>query len=331
VSAVAAALVLASSSQGVNAAAALSPFPVGGFAICQTPSSLHIQGGVAYANSATYLQPTNQHFRLDLSSSFDSSATFPTWANLTSDWSPFQRFHSGACTPDQASFLTVGNADEALTGATGGFMTAYTISTGKWSPVALAVSGATNGGSSNGGKGSNNNGAAGRTMATILISSSTANAEGVVLGGGWIPQGSGSIRSALASNLTNLVTEADLIGFSSNGGSLSSLTWSQAPLTGNGGNNINSNLGPIAGTRLVNLPNGKALVLGGVTKGNGGGVSFATLPILDMGSGAVVLQVNINNGMFGMFCLLWCSTTILFLPVLLRKLRLKICGEETFC
>ena len=282
---------------GQSTNAAPSPFPVGGFAICQTPSSLHIQGGVAFAPSATYLQPTNQHFRLDLSASFDGATTFPTWANLTSDWSPYQRFHSGACTPDQASFLTVGNADEALTGATGGFMTAYSIATGKWEAVSKAVSVAT-GGSSGSGKGNNkggsnnDNGVAGRTMAAILLSPSTTNTEGVVLGGGWIPQNSSTVRSALATDLTNLVTEADLIGLS--GGDLGSLAWSQAPLTGNGGNNLNSNIGPIAGTRLVNLPNGKALVLGGVTKGSGGGVSFSSMPILDMGSGAVNIQVNIN-------------------------------------
>ncbi|GJJ74009.1 hypothetical protein EMPS_06367 [Entomortierella parvispora] len=280
---------------GQRTDAAPSPYPVGGFAICQTSSSLHIQGGVAFAPSATYLQPTNQHFRLDLSVSFDGAITFPNWANLTSDWSPYQRFHSGACTPDQATFLTVGNADEALTGATGGFMTAYSIATGKWEAVSKAVSLATGGGGGSGGKGNgSSNGAAGRTMAAILLSPSTTNTEGVVLGGGWIPQGSNAVRSALATDLTNLVTEADLIGLS--GGDIGSLAWSQAPLTGNGGNNLNSNIGPIGGTRLVNLPNGKALVLGGVTKGNGGGVSFSSLPILDMGSGAVNIQKTQGSG-----------------------------------
>ncbi|KAG0055677.1 hypothetical protein BGZ83_007829, partial [Gryganskiella cystojenkinii] len=277
------------------ATSTLSPNPVGGFAICQTPSSLHIQGGVGYSYSATYLQPTNQHFRLDLSASFDSTTTFPTWANLTSDWSPFQRFHTGVCTTDQATFLTVGNADVA---AGGPFMSAYSVSSGKWTSVSQAVSVSTSGngnGNGNGrGKGSNNNnnGAAGRTMASILLSSSSSSPSpvGVVLGGGWIPQDASSPRSVQATGLTNLVTEADLIGFSSKDESVDSLTWTQAPLSGNGGNNLNQNIGPSAGTRLVNLANGKALVLGGVTKGSGGGIPFANLAILDMNSGAVTMQ-----------------------------------------
>ncbi|KAF9955217.1 hypothetical protein BGZ72_003944 [Mortierella alpina] len=283
-----------------------APYPVGGFAICQSASSLHIQGGVAYASSAAYLVTTNQHFRLDLSKPFDSSSP-PTWANLTSDYSPFQRFHAGACTPDQESFLTVGNADADNTGSSGsGFMMAYSVTKGTWSSVSQALSGATN---SNIGeergkdkdKDKQTQGAgvsaAGRTMtgfAISAISSSSvgakASALGVVVGGGWITPKASSM-SAPASGLTNLVTEADLLSFAGDG-SIGGLIWNIAPTTGNGGNNVNTNLGPLAGARVIVLPGagGKALVLGGVTRGQGGGMSFANVPVIDMASGAVTIQ-----------------------------------------
>ncbi|KAG0209112.1 hypothetical protein BGX28_000129 [Mortierella sp. GBA30] len=257
-----------------------APNPVGGFAICQTTSSLHIQGGVSYAPSATYLITTNQHFRLDLSRPFDSSST-PTWANLTSDYSPFQRFHAGACSPDQASFLTVGNADESNPG---NFMMAYSVSKGTWTGVSQAASAATTS-------------SVGRTMAAFAIGSmgptsvgAKASALGVVIGGGYLPQRS-NIVSGPATSLNNLVTEADLISFGGDG-SIGGLTWSVAPSTGNGSNNVATNLGPLAGAKVVILPgaSGKAVVLGGVTKGLNGGMSFTNIPIVDLASGAVAIQ-----------------------------------------
>ncbi|KAI7819589.1 hypothetical protein BC939DRAFT_252791 [Gamsiella multidivaricata] len=281
-----------------SVSAALAPYPVGGFAMCQTGSSLHIQGGVSYSLSATYLVTTNQHFRLDLSQSFDSAPSStkpPVWANLTSDYSPFQRFHAGACTPDQASFLTVGNADAMNTGAGGsGFMMAYSVAKGTWTPVTQAVSGATNSNNQNSQKaGGGGLMAAGRTMPGFAVGGATKSL-GVVIGGGWLPQKSNT-ASAMGTDLTNLVTEADLIAFGSDG-SLSSLNWSVAPAGGNGGSNINQNLGPVAGSKVVPLssPGGKAVVLGGVTgsRGNGNGLSFANLSIVDMVTGAVVIQVG---------------------------------------
>ncbi|KAF9967752.1 hypothetical protein BGZ70_008413 [Mortierella alpina] len=283
-----------------------SPFPVGGFAICQSASSLHIQGGVAYAPSSAYLVTTNQHFRLDLSKPFDSSSP-PTWANLTSDYSPFQRFHAGACSPDQESFLTVGNADADNTGSSGsGFMMAYSVLKGTWSSVSQALSAATNantgedkGKDKDKDKQSQGAGisAAGRTMTGFAISAvsspsvgARASALGVVVGGGWITPKSSSM-SALASGLINLVTEADLLSFGGDG-SIGGLIWNIAPPTGNGGNNVNTNLGPLAGAKVVALPGagGKAVVLGGVTRGQGGGMSFANVPVVDMASGAVTIQ-----------------------------------------
>ncbi|KAG0312677.1 hypothetical protein BGZ99_009323 [Dissophora globulifera] len=279
----------------------LSPIPVGGFAICQTASSLHVQGGVAYSSSSTFLVTTNQHFRLDLSQSFDSSATSsspPVWANLTSDFSPFQRFHAGACTPDAADFLTVGNADADNTGSSSsGFMMAYSVAKGTWSAVNQAVSAATNANTGGGKKQDSGVSAAGRTMVGFAIGKGTNTAsQGVVVGGGWIPPKITAL-STLASSLSNLVTEADLIGFG-NDGSLGSLTWTVAPTTGNGGSNVNTNLGPLAGAKVVVLPSasGKALVLGGVA--NNGGLSFGNLPIVDMVTGAVVLQKTQTSSLF---------------------------------
>ncbi|KAF9574517.1 hypothetical protein EC968_006322 [Mortierella alpina] len=286
-----------------------APHPVGGFAICQSASSLHIQGGVSYAPSAAYLVTTNQHFRLDLSKPFDSSSP-PTWANLTSDYSPFQRFHAGACSPDQESFLTVGNADAYNTGGSGsGFMMAYSVTKGTWASVSQALSAATNpntgeekGKDKDKDKDKQTQGAgvsaAGRTMTGFAISTvssssvgAKASALGLVVGGGWIAPRSSSM-SAQASGLINLVTEADLLSFGGDG-SIGGLIWNIAPPTGNGGNNVNTNLGPLAGARVVVLPGagGKAVVLGGVTRGQGGGMSFANVPVVDMASGAVTIQV----------------------------------------
>lgn len=184
---------------------------------------------------------------------------------------------------------------------------AYSVMKGTWSSVSQALSGATN---SNTGedKGKDKDkdkqsqgagvSAAGRTMTGFAISTvssssvgAKASALGLVVGGGWITSKSSSM-SALASGLTNLVTEADLLSFGGDG-SIGGLIWSIAPLTGNGGNNVNTNLGPLAGARVVALPGagGKALVLGGVTRGQGGGMSFANVPVVDMASGAVTIQV----------------------------------------
>ncbi|CAO3571156.1 unnamed protein product [Mortierella alpina] len=231
----------------------------------------------------------------------------PTWANLTSDYSPFQRFHAGACSPDQESFLTVGNADADNTGGSGsGFMMAYSVTKGTWTSVSQALSAATNantgeekGKDKDKDKQSQGAGisAAGRTMTGFAISAVTspsvgakASALGVVIGGGWIILKSSSM-SALASALTNLVTEADLLSFGGDG-SIGGLVWNIAPPTGNGGNNVNTNLGPLAGAKVVALPgaSGKAVVLGGVTRGQGGGMSFANVPVVDMASGAVTIQ-----------------------------------------
>ncbi|KAF9896545.1 hypothetical protein BX616_007244 [Lobosporangium transversale] len=282
---------------------AVAPRPVGGFAICQTTSSLHIQGGVTYSDDGTYLTTTNQHFRLDLSKGFSLSGASnpPVWVNMTTHYSPFQRFHAGACTPDSATFLTVGNADSVNTGASGGgFMMAYSVTKGTWIAVTQAVSEAT---------GSNNNGSgrrydqtgagagivgAGRTMPGFALATTTNNkaitGQGVVIGGGWISQ-KGSTHSALATELTNLVTEADLVTIGSDG-SVESLTWSVVPKAGNGGYNVNRNLGSLAGAKVVILPSsGKAVVLGGVTGGRSNGLSFSTIPIIDMATGVVILQV----------------------------------------
>ncbi|KAG0012160.1 hypothetical protein BGZ80_000156 [Entomortierella chlamydospora] len=254
-----------------------------------------MQGGVAYGPTATYLVTTNQHFRLDLSKSFDSSSSStnpPTWVNLTSDYSPYQRFHSGGCTPDENTFLTIGNADQVNTGSSGsGFLMAYSISKGTWSAVSQAVSGTTY--SNTSGKGTTVS-AAGRTMVGFAFGSgngvnSSATSLGVAVGGGWIPSSSNT-PSALASDLKNLVTEVDLMATTSDG-SLGSLTWSVASNTGNSGNNINTNLGAVAGTKVVILPSGgKAVILGGVNNNLQGGLAFLNVRILDLTTGAVVLQ-----------------------------------------
>ncbi|KAF9172257.1 hypothetical protein BGX21_010785 [Mortierella sp. AD011] len=252
--------VVSTSSIAATVDAALAPYPVGGFAMCQTKSALYIQGGVAYGPAATYLVTTNQHFQLDLSKSFDSSSSStspPTWVNLTSDYSPYQRFHSGGCTPDQNTFLTIGNADQVNTGSSGsGFLMAYSISKGTWSAVSQAVSGTTY--SNTSGKGATVS-AAGRTMVGFAFGSgngvnSSATSLGVAVGGGWIPPSSRT-PSALASDLKNLVTEVDLMATTSDG-SLGSLTWSIASNTGNGGNNVNTNLGAVGGAKVVILPSG---------------------------------------------------------------------------
>ncbi|KAF9349337.1 hypothetical protein BGX26_012356 [Mortierella sp. AD094] len=301
-----AAVAVSTSSIATTADAALAPYPVGGFAMCQTKSALYMQGGVGYGPTATYLATTNQHFRLDLSKGFDSSLSStnpPTWVNLTSDYSPYQRFHSGDCTPDKNSFLTIGNADEVNTGSSGsGFLMAYSISKGTWSAVNQAVSGTTFSNSPGKGQGKGNGGngagnavsAAGRTMVGFAFGvgngvNSSATSLGVAVGGGWIPP-TASTPSAFATDLTNLATEVDLMATGSDG-SLGSLTWSIAPNNGNGGNNVNTNLGAAAGTKVVILPSGgKAVILGGVSNSLQGGLGFLSVRILDMTTGAVVLQ-----------------------------------------
>ncbi|KAF9541693.1 hypothetical protein EC957_002770 [Mortierella hygrophila] len=286
-------------------ATAIAPYPVGGFAICQTASALHIQGGVTYEPTATYLQPTNQHFRLDLSQSFGPSSATPVWANLTSDFSPYQRFHSGACVPGQKKFLTVGNADTANAGGAG-FMMAYDMDKGTWSAVEKAVSQNTGPASNSGNKGGQKISGAGRTMTGFALAvnpttglpiPSTSNAAlGVVIGGGWIPQKFSTTPSVLASSLTGLVTEADLISIDKSGDvDGSSFVWNVAPQGGNGGQNVNANLGPVVGARVVVVPGGgKAVVIGGVVKGGnagaGSGMSMGTLPVVDMATGAVTSQ-----------------------------------------
>ncbi|OAQ26120.1 hypothetical protein K457DRAFT_34767 [Linnemannia elongata AG-77] len=298
-------------------ATASSPYPVGGFAICQTASALHIQGGVTYEPTATYLQPTNQHFRLDLSQSFGLSSSAPVWANLTSDFSPYQRFHSGACVPGQKKFLTVGNADTANAGGAG-FMMAYDMDKGTWDAVEKAVSQDTgptgNGGNNGNGKGNNKGGprisAAGRTMAGFALAvnpttgspipSTSDTALGVVIGGGWIPQKSSTTPSVLASDLIGLVTEADLISINKSGDvDGSTFVWTVAPLGGNGGQNVNANLGQVVGARVVIAPGGgKAVVVGGVVKGGnagaGSGMPLGSLPVVDMATGAVISQKTIS-------------------------------------
>ncbi|KAG0379284.1 hypothetical protein BGX24_000972 [Mortierella sp. AD032] len=274
-------------------------------------SALHIQGGVTYEPTATYLQTTNQHFRLDLSQSFGTAST-PVWANLTSDFSPYQRFHSGACAPGQKSFLTVGNADTANAGGPG-FMMAYDMDKGTWDAVEKAVSqdnspSAGNGNNAN--KGNNKGGprisAAGRTMAgfTLAVNPTTGSpiptsadaALGVVIGGGWIAQKSSTTPSVLATDMIGLVTEADLISIGKGGDLAGGFDWKVAPAGGNGGNNVNVNLGPVVGTRVVVVPGGtKAVVLGGVVKGGGGtgagsGMPFGNLAVVDMATGAVTNQ-----------------------------------------
>jgi len=174
-------------------------------------------------------------------------------------------------------------------------MMAYSVAEGTWTAVTQAVSAtiASNQGQTQT-KGAGIS-AAGRTMPGFAIGGGTNGSNGVVIGGGWISPTSNT-PSALATNLINLATEADLIGFGKDG-TVGSLTWSVAPNSGNGGSNVNSNLGPLAGAKVVILPSasGKAVVLGGVTHGQGGGLSFGNLPIVDMASGAVVIQVKKNN------------------------------------
>ncbi|KAF8951937.1 hypothetical protein BGZ46_003734 [Entomortierella lignicola] len=284
----------------------LSPYPIGGFAICQTKSALYIQGGVAYDPTATFLLTTNQHFRLDLSQGFDSSTTTnpPTWVNLTSNLSPFQRFHSGDCTPDGNNFLTLGNADST---DSNNFMVAYDINKGTWSNVNQAISGASAPASKTSGKAkggsSSTTGSTGRTMVGFALGSgngvnSSATSLGLAVGGGWLPSAT-KTPSVLASALTSLVTELDLMATGVDGG-LDSFSWSVAPNTGNGGNNVNSNLGAIAGAKVVMLPStGKAVVLGGVTNGVLGGIGFANVRIVDMTTGSVTLQSTQTGSLFG--------------------------------
>ncbi|KAF8946402.1 hypothetical protein BGZ47_000658 [Haplosporangium gracile] len=128
------------------------------------------------------------------------------------------------------------------------------------------------------------------------IPSSADTALGVVIGGGWIPQKSSTTPSVLASDLIGLVTEADLISIDK-GGQVDedSFVWKVAPQGGNGGQNVNANLGPVVGARVVVIPGGgKAIVVGGVAKGGnagvGSGMSLGALPVVDMATGAVTSQ-----------------------------------------
>ncbi|KAG0084526.1 hypothetical protein BGZ92_009798 [Podila epicladia] len=248
----------------------MAPHPVGGFAICNTGNALHIQGGVAYSGSGTFLVTTNQHFRLDLSQPFSYTSSppqLPTWANMTSDYSPFQRFHAGTCATERDAFLTVGNADADAAGDGAGFMRAYSISKGTWSVMNQAVSGASSpDGTNNNGKGRGTQGGgavagagAGRTMVAFAMATNTStplsgptrSAHGVVIGGGWLPPRSSSssvLQSALATDLINLATEVDIAGFPLGESSVGSMTWT---------NN---------------------------------GLSFANLPIVDLATGAVTIQ-----------------------------------------
>ncbi|KFH63346.1 hypothetical protein MVEG_10756 [Podila verticillata NRRL 6337] len=290
----------------------MAPHPVGGFAICNTGNALHIQGGVSYSDSATFLVTTNQHFRLDLSQPFSYSSSPPqppTWVNLTSDYSPFQRFHAGACATERDSFLTVGSADADAAGDGAGFMRAYSLSKGTWSVISQAVSGASSPDGNNGGKGNQGGvtgAGAGRTMVAFAMSTNTStplsgptrSALGVVVGGGWLPpkmSSSSVLQSARASDLVNLATEIDITGFGLGDSSVGSMTWTVTPNTGHNGNNANTNLGSLAGSRVIILPGGtQAVVLGGVTSGsrgqNSSGLSFANLPIVELTTGAVTIQ-----------------------------------------
>jgi hypothetical protein len=196
-------------------------------------------------------------------------------------------------------------------------MMAYDMDKGTWDAVEKAISQDTgptgNAGNGNGnGKGNNKGGprisAAGRTMPGFTLAvnpttgspipSSADSALGVVIGGGWIPQTSSTTPSVLASDMISLVTEADLISIGK-GGDVGgdSFVWKVAPMAGNGGNNVNSNLGPVVGARVVVVPGGlKAVVVGGVAKGGnagvGSGMPLGTLPVVDMVTGAVTSQVS---------------------------------------
>ncbi|KAF9951304.1 hypothetical protein BGZ65_006041 [Modicella reniformis] len=130
---------------------------------------------------------------------------------------------------------------------------AYSVAKGTWKAVSQAVGGAT--GPKEGA------GSGGRTMSAIAIGGANKSL-GLVIGGGWLPPKTNT-HSVLATELTNLVTEADLIAFGRDG-SVDALTWSVAATGGNEGSNVNNNLGPLAGTRIVplSLASGKAVVLG---------------------------------------------------------------------
>ncbi|KAF9351349.1 hypothetical protein BGX34_000642 [Mortierella sp. NVP85] len=157
---------------------------------------------------------------------------------------------------------------------------------GTWSSVAQAAATGSSGGKGRQqGSGTNT---AGRTMVGFAIGG-IQKSQGVVIGGGWLPAKTNT-RSAQATELISLVTEADLISFR-NGGSLESLMWAVAQNGGNGGGSLNDNLGSVAGAKVVPLSNGMAVVLGGVTNGQRrAGMSFTNLPIVDMMSGTAYLQ-----------------------------------------
>ncbi|KAF9578789.1 hypothetical protein BGW38_005247 [Lunasporangiospora selenospora] len=162
-------------------------------------------------------------------------------------------------------------------------MSAYSISKGTWSPVSQAVSTSTGGGSRN--KDSENT-AAGRTMVGFALFSPTPGslskaAMGVAVGGGWLPPKS-KADSVQATELTNLAMETNLINFGRDG-NLGSLAWT----TSSSSNSLSS----LAGARVVILPGGtEALVVGGVTTTKNGGLPFDSMPIIDLVTGAVLLQ-----------------------------------------
>ncbi|KAG0243816.1 hypothetical protein BGW41_001328 [Actinomortierella wolfii] len=251
------------------------PKPVGGFAICQTPSSVHIQGGISYSDDATYLTLSNQHFRLDLSQAF-SATTAPTWVDLTSDESPYQAYHTGACTPDKQSFLTVGNAMEKA-GSKTGLMWAYSITKGGWSIVSKVT---------------NNPESAGRTMVGFAIDSGgrgnkAAAGRGLIVGGGLLEL-SAPTASRPATDLKNIMDQADLISFDGDG-SLGTLELKPRDAGAKG-----DRLGSNAATSVVILPGEKnggprALVLGGLASGSEG-ISFAQLPVVDLTTGEVTIS-----------------------------------------
>ncbi|KAF9970822.1 hypothetical protein BGZ73_006396 [Actinomortierella ambigua] len=264
---------------------AQAPKAVGGFAICQTLSSLHIQGGVVYSDDETHLTLSNQHFRLDLSQGF-STNTPPTWVNLTTKDSPYQAYHAGACTTDQQSFLMVGNAMVA-SGSKTGFMRAYSLEKGSWSVVD---------------KVENKPESAGRTMVGFAIgggvaghqpssSFTTANgkkAMGLVIGGGLMKMSAATVSSP-ATKLTEWMSDINLVTLGMDG-NLDSLQYT-TPQGGNGDNGRGGSLlGTNAATNVIVLPGddggSKALILGGLSSEKNG-LSFSRLPVVDLTTGAV--------------------------------------------
>ncbi|KAG0268836.1 hypothetical protein DFQ27_005623 [Actinomortierella ambigua] len=252
-----------------------------------TASSLHIQGGITYSDDETYLTLSNQHFRLDLSQAF-SASTPPTWANLTSKDSPYQAYHAGACTTDQQSFLTVGNAMET-SGSRTGFMRAYSVEKGSWSTVDKVENkpesaGRTMVGFAIGG------GVAGHQPAANFTAANGKKALGVIVGGG-LTKLSPSTASSPATKLTGWMPDVNMVALGSDG-TVDSLEY-KTPQSGGNSNIIGSiSLGPTAATSIIILPGNdggsKALVLGGLSSATEG-LSFSKLPVVDLNSGVVTI------------------------------------------